>query len=289
MYTLADIEKNINKINKNEYFINSVINEQYDIIEFLLENGANVNYLKDIALLIAVKMKNIKMIHFLIGKGANVNERKSISLNYASTHGFYTITEILLNYGAYPTDDIIEWCEITSYDDCLNLLLSFKKKNDTLNKMDIKILFLDVDGVLNTINSKGRLICKNGDLFELNLNNNRIKLLKKIIENTNCKIVLTSTWRMKYIACNKLEKKLKYKNIEIYDRTPILGEKSMRGDEIKLWINQYKQKYDIFDMKYAIVDDDEIFLEEQLDFFVKTDPLKGLTNENVENIIKILN
>ena len=155
--------------------------------------------------------------------------------------------------------------------------------------MEIKILFLDVDGVLNTIDSKGRLICKNGDLYELNINNNRIKLLKKIIDDTNCKIVLTSTWRTKYIACNKLEKKLKYKNIEIFDYTPILGEKSMRGEEIKSWLYQYKQKMNIHLIKYAILDDDDMFLDEQLNFFIKTDPFIGLTNENVENIIKILN
>ena len=51
-------------------------------------------------------------------------------------------------------------------------------------KQDIKILFLDVDGVLNKL----------GSFIELN--KTLILRLKKIIHETQCKIVLSSDWRL---------------------------------------------------------------------------------------------
>ena len=54
-------------------------------------------------------------------------------------------------------------------------------------KQDIKILFLDVDGVLNTIDD----CVKN-----VQLNKQLMGRLKTIIQKTNCKIVLSSDWRL---------------------------------------------------------------------------------------------
>lgn len=135
----------------------------------------------------------------------------------------------------------------------------------------IKVLFLDVDGVLNSYLT-GQC---------LTLNKRRISLLKKIIIATNCKIVLSSTWRLVKHASEKLRRYLGYTNIIIYDVTPSLN--ALRGYEIREWLNTH-----IDVERYVIVDDIDEMLQEQQEYFVQTDPNKGLTIENVDKIIQIL-
>ena len=60
--------------------------------------------------------------------------------------------------------------------------------NELLQNMvaNIKILFLDFDGVLHPLNSeKENLFCK-------------VHYLEKALEGTSCKIVITSNWRLTY-------------------------------------------------------------------------------------------
>ena len=53
----------------------------------------------------------------------------------------------------------------------------------------MKVIFLDIDGVLNYSGCKEKI----GGIFFVN--DERIKILKEIIDKTNAKIVLSSTWR----------------------------------------------------------------------------------------------
>ena len=53
----------------------------------------------------------------------------------------------------------------------------------------MKIIFLDVDGVLNCKSSKSRC----GGF--LGIDDSKVKLLKEIIDITGAKIVLSSSWR----------------------------------------------------------------------------------------------
>ena len=52
--------------------------------------------------------------------------------------------------------------------------------------MSKKIIFLDIDGVLNTAFTRKR---------NEHIDDFRVKLLSDIVQQTNAKIVLTSTWR----------------------------------------------------------------------------------------------
>lgn len=169
-----------------------------------------------------------------------------------------------------------------------------------------KILFLDFDGVLNpTINmialhkmweqSKGEIKSKDefGDLFF----SQNIDALYKILSETNCKIVISSAWR--YIGFQRLremwvsrnlpfihrligfttteQEVLLHDNIEFFDSI-------CRGNEIDLWIRKNN-----FQGNYCIIDDTDDMLDSQKDNFVLIDSRFGLTNENAEQIIKILN
>lgn len=141
----------------------------------------------------------------------------------------------------------------------------------------MKILFLDIDGVVNSIRSatasKGYPYPnKEYEKFD----EIALHLIRLVCHITNTKIVLSSTWRF-YINTIELGEQL---GLPIIDETP----KSFktRGYEIKQWLDNNDCE------KYAIVDDYSDMLEEQQNFFVKTDPLNGLSYENYTQLLEIL-
>lgn len=153
----------------------------------------------------------------------------------------------------------------------------------------MKIIFLDVDGVLNYQYSKSR--CHG----LLGIDNDKVKRLKRIVEATNAKIVLTSTWKIHWQRVNKesqhysgsyLDKKLLMEGLYIIDKTIDKG--SDRGEGIHAWLNAYPVK------EYVVLDD-EIFSDYeaygimnhlvQTDFYAKDG---GLQNKHVETSIQIL-
>ena len=72
----------------------------------------------------------------------------------------------------------------------------------------MKVIFLDVDGVLNCNKSKSRCnLC-------VGIDADKIKRLKEIIDETGAYIVLTSTWKDYYVvgAYKQTEKFAKYLN-----------------------------------------------------------------------------
>ena len=56
----------------------------------------------------------------------------------------------------------------------------------------MKIIFVDVDGVLNTTKSTRRLACCNEFTF---VDTRKVLRLRDIVERTGAKLVLSSTWR----------------------------------------------------------------------------------------------
>ena len=156
--------------------------------------------------------------------------------------------------------------------------------------MKSKIIFLDIDGVLNVMS---REFDEYGQLFNPTFVNN----LAYIIEKTNAKLVISSTWR--YSGLKQMVNMWKYRNLpgEVIDATPDLGfnDNIVRGDEIKAWLDK---NIDIVET-YCIIDDDEDMLPEQMNNFVKTsgnsdhpdcdDIGYGLTKICSEKVIEILN
>lgn len=136
----------------------------------------------------------------------------------------------------------------------------------------MKILFLDVDGVLNSYQSQ----------TYLPLSKPALKRLKTIVEETGCKIVLSSTWRKLESTKRRLSTRLAYRGLYITSQTPVL--KGFRGEEIKQWLDNHSNI-----SSYCILDDDADMYPEQFPFFVRTNPEVGLTDENVKEVIKILN
>jgi len=164
----------------------------------------------------------------------------------------------------------------------------------------MKIIFLDIDGVLNSeYYFNKRLIYgerpSRSNLKEYlmyDIDPDCMSRLKTITEATNANIVLSSTWRIHYFE--EVKDLLEEYNIkaQLLDKTPRLSfEGSVRGNEIHLfriknaqWCGKYWENND-----YVIIDDDSDMLYSQKDNFVKTDNKIGLQSKDVIKAIEILN
>ncbi len=154
----------------------------------------------------------------------------------------------------------------------------------------MKIIFLDIDGVFNSRTyDRKRNWNEQTDIDET-----RLPLVKKIVDETGAKIVLSSTWREHWdkaaekcdvdgIYINKTFAKF---GLEVYDKTPDLGLSADRPDEIRSWLNSTKENIESF----VIIDDYRYGWGELSDNFVKTNPHfgLGLEEEHVQKAIEIL-
>ena len=147
----------------------------------------------------------------------------------------------------------------------------------------MKIIFLDIDGVLNS--DEYIDIAKNAQGIERHIDIEKVKLLKKAINETGAKTVLTSSWRNSKDIIPLRELFAKY---EIYfDMTPFINWE--RGLEIKQWLSTHKGVED-----YIILDDEiyDSFDQEMLSHLVKVSNTngrglgEGLTQKDIDTIIK---
>jgi len=137
----------------------------------------------------------------------------------------------------------------------------------------MKVLFLDVDGVLNTTKARSPMSLSKGCLSRL----------ERIVKETGCYIVLSSSWRKYDDASSKLNRMLHYRGMLILSHTQIISS-ACRGVEIAVWLKTHPAA-----KQYAIVDDDSDMLQEQLPHFFQTDPDYGLTDTIAYRIVQHLN
>lgn len=154
----------------------------------------------------------------------------------------------------------------------------------------MKVIFLDIDGVLNFNGCRDKI----GGIYFVN--DDKINLLKEIIERTGAKVVLSSTWRIGWfdrddgketihaIDFTKLEKKLKDNGITFLSRTPITND-GYRGEEIRKWLERWNgEKID----RFIIIDDDSD-MKPYMDRLIQTSFNQGLQPNNVKKAVKLLN
>ena len=169
-----------------------------------------------------------------------------------------------------------------------------------------KVIFLDVDGVLNSSRT----------LYEdISLEDDLISNLKELIDKTGAKIILSSSWRLSTDAIATLMDKLdkfglvisgmtcdgvdldwlekyefdatkKYLDTKFdYDENRQIKITHDRGAEIFKWLHDHD------DCAYVILDDE---IEDIKPYFsesviVKTSYKTGLTKEDIKKAIQILN
>ena len=149
----------------------------------------------------------------------------------------------------------------------------------------MNIIFLDVDGVLNSIRSLREAQSKNKQSyscynypFDLTCLDN----LSYLVRETNSYIVITSTWRMAEKGKEVLLSKLKEYDLDnrVIGYTKVLQKE--RGEEIKEYLSRLDGN-----INFIIIDDDNDFkgLEE---FLIKTNREIGLSSEDANIGIKKL-
>lgn len=153
-----------------------------------------------------------------------------------------------------------------------------------------KILFLDIDGVLNSARYQRIRTDTDG-----NIDKTRLPLLKKIIDETDAEIILSSTWRLHWDSdeklCDPVGKELNVLFAEyglfIMDKTPVLEWSYLRADEIAEWLKLHEGEYGNF----VILDDTFSGWCDLQNYLVKTDFLigRGLEEKHVQKAIDILN
>ena len=109
----------------------------------------------------------------------------------------------------------------------------------------MKVIFLDVDGVLNSQQLFEK--CEDDQLISVDEDN--IKNLKTIVDATGAKIVLSSSWRYGWAEhsdavqdwCQILVDILAKYDLKIIDKTEYLSS-GRREDEIKDWLDKCEEK-----------------------------------------------
>lgn len=162
----------------------------------------------------------------------------------------------------------------------------------------MKIIFLDIDGVLNSIDYQNSLLMSTDekgisraeirDVYGQTFDPRCENWLAYIIAKTKAKIVISSSWRFSGVFV--MQKMWEYRKLagEVIGRTPIhtdnqhTVENGERGGEIAQWLKENEVE------NYIIIDDDSDMLPEQMQNFVKTDYEFGLTRILAEKAVKIL-
>lgn len=173
-----------------------------------------------------------------------------------------------------------------------------------LHTTQMNIIFLDIDGVLNSYRYEDYLLYNNKSCFDENgaiFDPICVEALKRLILTTKAKIVISSSWKDNRICKNAysiLKKMWKNRNLpgEILDVTPTLtpnwllkkyglkNTTAWKGYEIDQWLKSSTQSH-----SYIIIDDEDIVLDYQRPFFIMTDGYNGLSDADVEIGIRIFN
>jgi hypothetical protein len=156
----------------------------------------------------------------------------------------------------------------------------------------MKIIFLDIDGVLNTekhiIYQVDNKMC-NGHEAQFNFDPVAMSNLRELVIKTDANVVISSSWR---IGIEKgdpywsaiLDNFAKYHvPTQIIGFTPILNKQ--RGDEIRKWLEDNKE---LNIESFVILDDDSDMCEFTNTHLAKCSWKNGFTDDVKEKALKIL-
>jgi len=160
----------------------------------------------------------------------------------------------------------------------------------------MKIIFLDIDGVLNSDTWEKSKAFKNGEYPSNSFDPFSVQLLNNIINETQAKVVLTSTWRLKFTL---QEMKDIFRRVgiqcQLIDFTPDLkkdNDFTLRGNEILKWCKDNRELLGTKPLNYTdfiILDDNNDMLLWQSKYFFQTDKLCGLSPTVAREVIRMLN
>ena len=161
-----------------------------------------------------------------------------------------------------------------------------------------KVIFLDIDGVLNSNfwNADHQREISDGKYIDTE----KVKLLSKLVKKAEADIILHSGWRFWFGSDLKpmrqeagyLADLLEKEGMVVAGMTPDLTTEEIRktrkfskvkADEILMWLKNHPETE-----RWVVIDDLELHNDEIAKKQVKTDPEQGLTEEDVARALGIL-
>lgn len=141
-----------------------------------------------------------------------------------------------------------------------------------------KILFLDIDGVMNTKDTM-----RSVTQYQI-MNPDNVRHLRNVVTSCDMQLVISSSWRntgdWRDVVVDAFEA-AGWPDPPVVDRTNVSGFNVKRGQEIHEWLKEH----DFED--YLIVDDhDDIFLPIQKKRVILCDPEVGFSEREVALIKK---
>ena len=149
----------------------------------------------------------------------------------------------------------------------------------------MKVIFLDIDGVLNTPSSESRC----GEY--IGIDDEKVEKLKKIVKKTKAEIVLISTWKkywrkeeklkpLQDYSANYLDEKLAKQGLKAIDKTKdkANGRYLSRGEGILEYVCRNNVE------NYIILDDCQFDYDgcDLTDNYIKTNQIEGLSEQQVK-------
>lgn len=152
----------------------------------------------------------------------------------------------------------------------------------------MKIIFLDVDGVINSGNNMKRNAQLKRTCETMYFDSDCMRLLKKLVQNTGAKLILSSDWRFPdprtHSICHlqNFSDRLADYGLGLTGQT---GEARLcRDEEISEWLQEHPEV-----TNYVILDDvNDGFQGENHRHLVLTDEIIGLTLEDIQKAEKLL-
>lgn len=149
----------------------------------------------------------------------------------------------------------------------------------------MKVIFLDIDGVLNSDRSCIALggyphpwprESRDWHLFDPVA----IALLGRVVRETGAVCVLSSSWRVLLEDLGELAERI---GVPIIDRTRPTQGNEPRGEQIQDWLDAHSDVE-----QWAILDDSTDMLDHQMESFVRVPPGNGMTQMNYLELSTLL-
>ena len=148
----------------------------------------------------------------------------------------------------------------------------------------MKVIFLDFDGIINDYMTMDQI------------NEDNIEVLKTIVDETNAKVVVTSSHKYKYQRNNDVEdflnnnyyvRALKDSGIEVIDLTPYMILKEKNENQREQEILEYLKNH--LEVTQFLILDDDYIINSLKEHEIFLDVQAGLREKHIIPAIRILN
>jgi len=164
-------------------------------------------------------------------------------------------------------------------------------EDENFRVQTIKVLFLDIDGVLNneeSCNSPEALKRAKDDvgfmMTERCFHPDCVANIREILDRTGAVMVMSSAWKSFFSESNVAL--IRAGLPPCIDKAGWTKGATNRGECIDAWLKKHEQWMEI--ESFVIIDDSRDMLENQMANFVNTKSKIGITKEEAEKAIEIL-